>query len=253
MLIGNSLPEYIFIRIVILGLRIIAPLSITYTLLRILAVAISDAKYNTSHAFDRYRLPLALEIYLFLEAAFFFVVYLPLRTWLQYAATHPEALRDGERRALFQRILDSVTNVGDYLSGWFLGVQAESIERENMKEFLAWSLMNEHAEKLTSDESNEIDDYVAQLERKLGRPFKSSGRTTKSLRTTFDSVPMQHRPLIWYLVGEHRRLLVNQGSPKWYRSYFSWTLSPISAWLLARSISIDHLCPHLWRSFHHVH
>ncbi|QIW95744.1 hypothetical protein AMS68_001262 [Peltaster fructicola] len=190
MLVGNSVPEYIFTRFAISALRIIAPLSIAY----IIALAIQALVLS-----DTIRLPLLVEVYLFLEAAFFFVVYLPYRRLLQSAADHPKALGKVERQALFNRILNSVSHVDHYLSGWFLGVPIGDVDRASLKEFLAWSLMNEHLEKLDTSQNAELDAYINALEEKLDHKLKTTKSTSRSLRTTFDDVPMQHRPLVWYL------------------------------------------------------
>ena len=65
-MIGRSYPEYIFIRICIFGLRLIAPLSIAYVV---------ASWYSGNWLFHTY-----LGYYALLEAAFYLCVYLP-RSW----------------------------------------------------------------------------------------------------------------------------------------------------------------------------
>jgi hypothetical protein len=68
-MIGNSWPEYVFIRISITGLRLIAPLSITY-----LAASYKAGVFLWSPLIGAYAL---------VEASFYLFVYLPRRFYLQ--------------------------------------------------------------------------------------------------------------------------------------------------------------------------
>ena len=68
-MIGHSWPEYVLIRVAILALRLVAPLSIVY-----LAASYSVGTFLWSPLFG---------VYTLLEAAFFFFVYLPRRSYMQ--------------------------------------------------------------------------------------------------------------------------------------------------------------------------
>ena len=68
-MIGNSWPEYVIIRISIIGLRLIAPLSIIY-----LAASYNAAAFFWSPFLGAYAL---------VEAAFYLFVYLPRSFHLQ--------------------------------------------------------------------------------------------------------------------------------------------------------------------------
>jgi hypothetical protein len=68
-MIGHSRPEYVFIRIAILALRLIAPLSIFYLVVSYRAAAFLWSPF--------------LGVYAVVEAAFFLNVYLPRRFYLQ--------------------------------------------------------------------------------------------------------------------------------------------------------------------------
>lgn len=74
-MLGTSTTELIFIRLCITGLRAIAPVSILYSgyaALRTFGVVpVLDAA------------PVAVEMGLFLEAAWWLLVYVPRRCWLQ--------------------------------------------------------------------------------------------------------------------------------------------------------------------------
>lgn len=201
MLVGNSIPEYILIRLAIFGLRIIAPLSIIYTAALAIALVTTGGRRSETDLVNRYRLPLPLEAYLFAEAGFYLFVYLPLRAWLQTPATHPTAKSKAERQKAFQRVLGTIPDVNSYLSGWFLGAPIDTIERQAVLDYISWSLFNERANQLNDDELVEVNGYVDELEERFEKKLQTKNGKTRPLRTTFDPVPMQHRPLIWYLVS----------------------------------------------------
>jgi hypothetical protein len=77
-MIGHSWPEYVFIRIAILALRLIAPLSIIY-----LAACYHAAAFLWSPV---------LGVYALVEAAFFLFVYLPRSFYLQQVSFPPKLL-----------------------------------------------------------------------------------------------------------------------------------------------------------------
>ncbi|KAH9840475.1 hypothetical protein Tdes44962_MAKER01675 [Teratosphaeria destructans] len=193
MLVGNSLPEYVFIRTAILFLRLIAPLSLLYTAYLI----IPPIHWSSS---DWPRLPRPFEVYALAEAAFFTFIYLPLRIRLQRDATHPDPPDREERSVLVRRCLRSISNLKPYILKWYLDSPLSEVKRENVKEFFAWSFMNKRFEEVTDDESSELDEYTDQLERALGYELAAGRGEARSLRGTMDPVPMQHRPLLWYII-----------------------------------------------------
>jgi hypothetical protein len=77
-MIGHSWPEYVFIRIAILALRLIAPLSIVY-----LAASYRASAFLWSPC---------IGVYALVEAAFFLFVYLPRSFHLQQVRFPPKLL-----------------------------------------------------------------------------------------------------------------------------------------------------------------
>ncbi|OQN97002.1 hypothetical protein B0A48_16976 [Cryoendolithus antarcticus] len=202
MLIHNSLSNYLFIRSAIFFLRSITPLSILYTIVVVPTTIAIDVRDPSSRRAPRILVPLVVGIYPFAESLFYLLAYLPLRSRLQAPATHPVAHGHKERNLLFALILGSVTDVRRYLSGWFYGVPVEEISRQGVRDFVAWSLLNEHYEGLTSDLEAEIEGYVDELQGRLEVDLRDGVTGAKPLRTTFDEVRMAHRPLMWYgIVG----------------------------------------------------
>src|SRR5271154_3438096 len=95
-MIGTSTTEYIFIRCCILLLHWITPLSILY--------CIATFIFGTPH----YRAFWILRAFATAEAAFYFLVYLPRKRYLQAPAIHPTALPRDERYRLFRNCFENV-------------------------------------------------------------------------------------------------------------------------------------------------
>ena len=218
MLIGDSPAKYVFISIAIWSLRLIAPISILYCLL------------VASLGFPHPLRWLPLDVWMLGEAIFFLLVYVPLSLQVQKAATHPKPLSKEERMVLIRKCLDHVPDIEVYLSGWFLGSPLADIKRENVREFFAWSFMDEKLEDTNEAEAAELDVFIEQLESRLGRELEDGRGKASSLKVTLDKVPMQHRPLIWYAVSEKTQQSSREKSHSTdYSRSLTWssgTLSP---------------------------
>ncbi|PWW76907.1 hypothetical protein C7212DRAFT_279205 [Tuber magnatum] len=187
-MLNRSLPELFFIRTCIASLRSIPPLSTLYTLSRFTVLP------------SNFRLPIALEVYLFSEALFFTVVYIPRKLILQRPAQHPPLSPRSGRRALFKKCIDETPDVGAYLSGWFHGAAVKTIKRENVREFLTWAFLN-GSRSGGAEEFAESEEYVCLLESRLGRGFeKGYEKGAKCIRLTLDAVVMEYRSLLWYFI-----------------------------------------------------
>jgi hypothetical protein len=189
-MIGTSIQDYVFIRTCIFILYLIAPLSALYCLL-ISYLQLFDPPPP--------RVPWILNTWIAAEAAFYLLIYLPRRYYLQNAATHPKPLSREQRRALFLRCHDNIPDPERYLSKWFLGAPASEIKRENVKDFLCWAFLNKGEYDLA--EEAELEEYVAALEKLLQRNLEEGRGKAKPLRLTLDEVDMLHRSLTWYLVS----------------------------------------------------
>jgi hypothetical protein len=191
MLIGNSVPEYVFIRIAVPLFRLITPCAI----LSCIYVPIFRPRLLAQH---KALWPVA--VWFSMETLFFTGVYVPLRLWLQRPVTHPSPPPASEREQMYGRILKNLPDPEYYLSRWFMNAPLADIRRDNVKEFYAWSLLNKRYQNVTNGEEDELERYVSQLDEKLISPLRPGRGPAEALRTTFDPVPMQHRPLVWYLV-----------------------------------------------------
>lgn len=199
-MLGSSIPEYIFIRLCILALRLITPLSIFY-------VSFSLAEHPTS-AGGRFLLTWSI-----IEAAFWLFVYIPRKRALQTSAQHPPLLGKEDRKALFWKCWDYIPHPEYYVGRWFLGARAGEVRRDNVKEFFEWALLNRETEtedelvrraqedpEAKIEEEEELKEYVDGIETMLGRPIPPGRGPAKSLRLTINEVNMRHRPVVWYLV-----------------------------------------------------
>lgn len=200
-MIGTSIPQYIFIRVCIVALRLVTPLSVFY-------VSYSLAEHPTS-AGGRFLLTWS-----FIETAFWLLFYIPRRRALQAPAAHPPLLDREDRKALFWKCWENVPHPEYYLSRWFLGARPGEVRRDNVREFYEWALLCRGAEteeelvrRAQEDpdakiaEEEELNEYVDGVETLLGRPLLPGRGPAKCLRLTIDEVNMRHRPLVWYIVS----------------------------------------------------
>ncbi|KAJ3902768.1 hypothetical protein F5879DRAFT_962740 [Lentinula edodes] len=180
-MLGQSLPEYIFILSSISLLRLVAPLSFLY---------LSYCLYTTS-------LTPWLFLFALLEASFYLFVYRPRRTVLQKSIYTPPPLTRAQRHALFLQCSKRIAG-SRYPLGWFT---SPNIKRQNVVEWILWALFSATPEAAQESWEEEMEEYVTKVEELLGMKLEQ-GRVdaTSALRLTLDPVKMVHRPLVWYLV-----------------------------------------------------
>jgi len=182
-MIGTSTPEYVFIRACIFGLRAVTPLSLIFG-----AYCVVQPPQS---------LPLqVLAAYAAVETVFFFLIYLTRKHHLQRSAEHPARLPREKRRILFERGIKTTPEPESYLRTWFLGSELKEIKRENVKDFFRWGFLN--TGDFDAADDDELEEYVAGVEKALGRKIEAGRGNAKCLRLTIDRVDMLHRPFIWY-------------------------------------------------------
>ncbi|KAF4447316.1 hypothetical protein F53441_9140 [Fusarium austroafricanum] len=181
---GTSLWDYIFIRASIFLLHLIAPLSVAYSLVSLLARL-------------PFQLPRVLQAWLALEALFYLAVYLPLNKYLQRATKHPVPPCRADRRKLFLRCHNNIPNPAQYLRKWFRNAPVSEIKRDNVKDFFRWAFLNTGDHDSAYDE--ELEEYTQEIEKLLGKKLEPGRGNAKCLRLTLEKVEMLHRSLTWYL------------------------------------------------------
>ncbi|RKK72724.1 hypothetical protein BFJ71_g17481 [Fusarium oxysporum] len=182
--------DYIFIRASIFLLHLIAPLSVAYSLVSLLARL-------------PFQLPRALQAWLALEALFYLAVYLPLNKYLQRAAKHPVPPCRADRRKLFLKCHNNIPDPAQYLRKWFRNAPVSEIKRDNVKDFFRWAFLNTGDHDSTYDE--ELEEYTQEIEKLLGKKLEPGRGNAKCLRLTLEKVEMLHRSLTWYLVANSVR------------------------------------------------
>ncbi|KAJ7042025.1 hypothetical protein C8F04DRAFT_994318 [Mycena alexandri] len=183
-MIGQSLPEYYFIRTCILGLRLVAPVSAGY----LLACAATGSILVS---------PILLAVAA-CEASFYVVFFFRRRRLNRTTPPVPPRLTRSGRRQLFEKCASQLTS--EYPSGWFLPPNS-NIQRENVTEWILWALFATTPEHASPEWKDEIDEYISTVEKSLGRklePGRAPG--VQSLRLSFDPIHTLHRPLIWYMI-----------------------------------------------------
>lgn len=178
-----------FIRVSILLLRAVAPLSTGYCIGRLTGwrpPILSGVLY-------------AVDAYAGSEVAFYFVCRLR-RWWLNRPAPqHTLKFSPEERKELFSRTWEATPNPRGYISLWFKGVPIEDLCREDVKDWISWRMWNEI--KRSPVNEDELEDYLLLTERVLNWKFPSGRSTHTSMAVTFEPLPIVHRPLVWYVVS----------------------------------------------------
>ncbi|KAJ7494394.1 hypothetical protein B0H11DRAFT_935047 [Mycena galericulata] len=183
-MIGQSLPEYYFIRVCIAALRLVAPTSFVY----LFACAATNSILVSP----------VLAAVAVCEASFYVIFILRRRRFNETTPPVPPRLERSQRRALFEKCASQITS--DYPSGWFLPPNSD-IKRENVREWILWALFASTLEHASPEWDEEIDEYISTVEKSIGRKLEP-GRTPdiQSLRLSFDPIYALHRPLIWYII-----------------------------------------------------
>jgi hypothetical protein len=187
-----SIMDLIQVRFYILFLHSIAPISILYCILLVSWPTLLQA-FRTQRLFS------AIECWLVAEAISYCLLYLPLKNYLHRPAIHPDPLPREEREKLVRRCWSTVTDPEKYLSQWFKGARKEDIKRENVREFIHWAFFN--AEQVAESDEEEVENYLKETERLLGRELPPGRGKAKSIRLTLDSVGCSYRSLFWYFVS----------------------------------------------------
>ncbi|KAI4152850.1 MAG: hypothetical protein LQ340_002677 [Diploschistes diacapsis] len=185
-MIDHSPLRYFFIRTSISLLHYFAPLLIVCLVLTLII----------DH--NAHRLTLILEILSIAEVIFYVLVYIPKYRLFQKPAKHPPIAPQEERRSLFQKSCDNITDPEAYLSKWFLNAPLSAIHRDNVKEFFCWAFFNRGA--WGPEDEQELEEYVDRIEELIGAKLKPGRGRVKAMRPTLDPVKALHRPLLWYTI-----------------------------------------------------
>jgi pimeloyl-ACP methyl ester carboxylesterase len=213
-MIGQSWPEYVFIRLSITGLRLVAPLSIIY-----LSASWSVGTFLWSPFLGAYAL---------IEAPFFLLVYLPRYYRLQRDAIHPPRMSRAERDTLFHKCANSMTPQS--ITNWFLRAPGRRVLRENVADWLLWALFSARSTEVLREWEEELDSYISVMGDYVGYPIgRGINFDMQCLRPTMDPVHMIHRPFIWYMIvglvdtfvstSLHFQGFAHHNTRKWFHAF----------------------------------
>jgi len=114
-----------------------------------------------------------VEVWASIEGIFYVILFLH-RKWLNSLDTLELSLRNapmlelGERDELWQLMMDGEDECVSFISEWFFGEQLESLTKYDVMDFLTWSMFEgRNIEHLTQDESNQLRQFVEDLEYKI--------------------------------------------------------------------------------------
>ncbi|KAI0539565.1 hypothetical protein GGR58DRAFT_226832 [Xylaria digitata] len=191
-MIGTSFPEYVSIRIIIFLLQYTTPICLVYLLTSIALDGVGEAMGSWTG-----RVAMGYSV---LDALYAVFIYRPHSRRLKKEAEHPPLLPCAERRALFIRCLDNIPDITSYLQMWFLGAHKSDIRKENVREFISWAFFDRHMGNETAAELEEIDEYLAEIEQRIGYSLEPGRGKAKSLRLTLDEIEIRYRSVVWYFV-----------------------------------------------------
>lgn len=194
-MIGTSTAEYFFIRICILFLHNIAPISTLYSVQLLAAQFFRLPTYFG-------RIPYPIQIWLIAEAVFFITVFIPLKYALHHSFIYHRPLPSEPRERLFRTCNTNVPNLEKYLGRWLMVSEAECIKRDNVKDFIRWAFFKPgHMRDLDQGIEGEIETYTTELEQLMGRKLPPGRMDVKGLGQLLNEAGGSHRSLLWYTVS----------------------------------------------------
>lgn len=195
-MIGTSAVEYFFIRVCILFLHNIAPVSILYSI-HLLAV-----QYFHLPIYPE-RVPNPIHVWLIAETVFFATVFIPLKYARRHSPIYHRSLSAECREKLFRSCNANVPNLEKYLCRWLMVSEAECIKRDNVKDFIRWAFFRP-GYRHEQDQQNEaeIETYTAEIEKLIGRKLSPGRMDVKGLGQLLNEAGGLHRSLLWYNVSD---------------------------------------------------
>jgi pimeloyl-ACP methyl ester carboxylesterase len=203
-MLGRSFSEYVFIR----GAVFFLQHSIEFYILG-LAFAWKFAKS------DRYS-PKTWTVWFAEEAChllgalliadvlFLLLLYLPFKVRMQQTAKYPRPSSMRDRHTLFQKCLNNLPLLEEYIRQWFLGVELSEIREGNLREFLLWAFFdNDGKTALRSEEEKQLAMFVREVQIQLSQSDKrlAAGRgAVNCLRLTIDPVETRFRGVLWFSI-----------------------------------------------------
>lgn len=194
-MIGTSTAEYFFIRVCILFLHNIVPISTLYTV-HLLVVQFFHLPTYLG------RIPFSVHTWLTAEAVFFITVFVPLKYVLHHSPIFHRPLSAELRGKLFRCCNMNVPNLERYLSQWLMVSDAEYIKRDNVKDFIRWAFFKPGSiQGFDQQNEQELETYTAEVEQLMERKLSPGRMDVKGLGQLLNEAGGSPRSLLWYTVS----------------------------------------------------
>jgi pimeloyl-ACP methyl ester carboxylesterase len=185
-------------RRVVQALRFVAPLSLGAALVQAASWASGHSRHLVVHARSRWRT--ALNAWLLSEAVFA-VVCAVLRRRAQALTEAGMPSSAAERRAVFERCLDTIASPREFAKRWLRDRELETVGEGNIEEWLAWGMMGKHAALLDEAERAELAEYVSRFQSRCDvQVRKGHNGEVRPYKFTHEPAESLHRPLVYYAV-----------------------------------------------------
>lgn len=203
-MIGTSAVKYFFIRICILFLHNIAPVSVLY-IIQLLIVRYFPLPIQLE------RIPYPIHVWLTVEAGFLTLVFMPLKYALQHSPICHRSISAESRQNLFRACNANVPNLEKFLRQWLMVSERECIKRDNVTDFIIWAFFGpEYAWEQGQRNNGEVETYTAEIEGLIGRKFSPGRADVKGLGRLLNEAGGSHRSLLWYTVSLASPLLAKE-------------------------------------------
>ncbi|KAH8674283.1 hypothetical protein BX600DRAFT_378444 [Xylariales sp. PMI_506] len=192
MIANKTWPQYILVRAVIVLMRDLWLLCFLY----FFTVFALGGVVAIAHPISIF-----IEIIGLIELLFLLLFFLPYRSFLQkWQPYKPPPLSPPERARLFAKALSLVPDGELFVRKWMLNVPLEEVRRENVKDWLMWALFERDSSGgyVGAEVDAELEQYLEEIEERLGLHFEPGRNDVEVLRLSFDPVIIQHRSLLFY-------------------------------------------------------
>ncbi|KAK2611826.1 hypothetical protein N8I77_005149 [Diaporthe amygdali] len=165
MIVNNSWPEYLGIRLVILLMRDLGLLCLGYFFIVFALGGVIAIAHPVS---------IAIEALGAIEILFYVSFFLPYRFFLQsHRPYKPTPLTRQERTKLFYKGVSLIPDAEQFIRKWTNNAHLEDIRIDNVKDWLLWALFEtENIRDIGHDTHDELDEYIEHIRQQLGLDLK---------------------------------------------------------------------------------
>lgn len=195
MIVQKTWPQYIAVRLLIIMMRDLGLLGLTYFYVVFALGGVKAIAHPVS---------IFIEVIAAIEILFYLLFFLPYKRYLQtYKPYTPARMSRSQRARLFSKALSLVPDGEEFVRMWMLNAHMEDIRRENLKDWLLWALFEQDntAGRPSKEVEAELEGYIDDTEEKFGIKLRPGRGNAEALKLAFDPVIIQHRSLLYYMVS----------------------------------------------------